>query len=261
MHELSPTSKDTVLRIMEQIYSEDRSKWPYGLNPDGFDGGLYLIREKRAHVPVGFAGFQIRNELAGSTPIKVGYYSIGILPEYRKQGLGKAAVAQLLAKKASLVDCVRALIVEGNTPSLRLAAALEVPVLLKRAARGDMMIKFLSGLAAHPEVAERAGLTGFASGAADYGRNLLMNRAEAVGQVAKTPQNALLNSLTATLMRKFRAARGPATLAQRSSKLLMDQRHENAFHAYVNDAFKNPASSLKFKIHGGPADGLETGGG
>jgi len=119
---------------MEQIYSEDRSKWPYGLNPDGFNGGLYLIREKQASLPVGFAGFQIRNELAGSSPIKVGYYSIGILPAYRRQGLGKAAVAQLLAKKASTVDVVRALIVEGNTPSLRLASALDVPVLLKKMA-------------------------------------------------------------------------------------------------------------------------------
>jgi RimJ/RimL family protein N-acetyltransferase len=133
-HAIIPSSKSAALRIMEQIYSEDRSKWPYGLNPDGFNGGLYLIREKRAHTPVGFAGWQTRNELSGSTPIKTGFYSIGILPEYRNQGLGKSAVAQLLAKKASTVDCVRALIVEGNTPSLRLASALDVPVLLKKMA-------------------------------------------------------------------------------------------------------------------------------
>lgn len=131
---LLPASKSAALRIMEKIYSEDRSKWPYGLDPEGFNGGLYLVREKRAGVPVGFAGFQIRSEMAGDCPIRTGYYSIGILPEYRKQGLGKSAVAQLLAKKASTVDCVRALIVEGNEPSLRLADALQVPVLLKKMA-------------------------------------------------------------------------------------------------------------------------------
>ena len=35
-------------QILEAIYREEPSYWPHGLDPHGFDGGLYLIREKRA---------------------------------------------------------------------------------------------------------------------------------------------------------------------------------------------------------------------
>lgn len=127
------TSKEACQDIVDRIVREDPSKWPYGCDLAGFNGGLYLIREKSASIPVGFAGWQTRNELSGGNFQKVGYYSIGILPHYRQNGFAKEAVAKLLAIKAAGVDCVRALVVEGNRPSLSLAASLGVPVLLKKA--------------------------------------------------------------------------------------------------------------------------------
>lgn len=110
-------------RIMEQIRREEPLHWPNGLSADHFDGGLYLVRDKQAATAVGFVGWQERRE--GMR--KVGYYAIGILPEHRKQGLARDAVATMLAKKASQVDQVKAMIVEGNTPSVRLADGLGVP--------------------------------------------------------------------------------------------------------------------------------------
>ena len=119
---------------MRRIYDETPGHWPYGLSADHFDGGCYLIREKQSSVPVGFTGFQVRSERVNGKTASVGFYSIGILPEYRKSGFAKAAVSKLLEMKAASVDCMRAMIVAGNAPSMALAESLGVPVVTKSAA-------------------------------------------------------------------------------------------------------------------------------
>lgn len=110
--------------IMKKIYEENPSYWPYGLDMAAHDGGVYMIREASTRKPIGFTGWQERMD--GST--KVGFYSIGILPEYRNNGYAKQAVAKLISIKAANVDRVQALIMKHNRPSLALADALHIPV-------------------------------------------------------------------------------------------------------------------------------------
>jgi RimJ/RimL family protein N-acetyltransferase len=130
---IGSSAKREAVDVMDRIYRENPKNWPFGLDPDGFDGGLYLIREKQANTPVGFCGWQERNEIDGSDCVKVGYYSIGILPEYRRNGFAKQALNRLIATKAAGVDHVRALILESNAPSRALANDLGVSAILKRA--------------------------------------------------------------------------------------------------------------------------------
>lgn len=108
---------------MKQIYDEKPEFWPYGLSTRHFDGGLWLVKKAETEDPVGFVGWQLRREDGKN----VGYYSVGILPEWRRHGLAKEAVTKLLAKQASNVDVVRALIDHRNQPSQALAAALHPP--------------------------------------------------------------------------------------------------------------------------------------
>lgn len=110
--------------IMDQIYQEDPTKWPYGLNIPGHDGGVYLIRKEASRTPVGFVGWQERNK--GDK--KVGYYSVGVLPEHRGSGYAKEAVAQVIREKSAGVDEVRAMIVHNNLASKSLAKSLDIPV-------------------------------------------------------------------------------------------------------------------------------------
>jgi RimJ/RimL family protein N-acetyltransferase len=138
--------------IMKRIYDENPKHWPHGLTPEHFDGGLYLVREKRSSAPVGFAGWQERNEVTpleksarsmtlgdkvagmfGMRLVKIGYYSIGILPEHRRNHFAKEAIARLIAQKSAGVDRVRAMIVSGNSPSIGLARQLGVDTEIKRA--------------------------------------------------------------------------------------------------------------------------------
>lgn len=116
--------------IMDRIYQENPSYFPYGLSISGHDGGLYMIREASTGKAIGFTGWQERRERSkpGAPMQKVGYYSIGVLPEYRGNGYAKAAVSKLLGIKAASVDRVQAFIVPGNERSLGLAKALDVPV-------------------------------------------------------------------------------------------------------------------------------------
>ena len=111
--------------IMKRIYDEDPSYWPHGLDIAAHDGGVYMIREASTKKPIGFTGWQERME----GPTKVGFYSIGILPEYRNNGYAKQAVAKLISIKAANVDRVQALVMKHNKPSLALAESLHVPVI------------------------------------------------------------------------------------------------------------------------------------
>jgi len=150
---------------MDRIYKEDPGKWPHGLQMSGFDGGVYMIREASTGSPVGFTGWQ---EKRGSYGERVGYYSIGILPDYRRNGYAKAAVNQLLHDKSANVDRVEAFIAKGNKPSIALADALGVDVVTephtKRASRAGSIAQLLGMGGANavlwdPEV-EKHGLKG-----------------------------------------------------------------------------------------------------
>ena len=113
--------------IMDRIYKTDPTYWPYGLDISGHTkaaGNVYLVRERTSDTPVGFVGWQQFNE--GMK--KVGYYSIGILPQFRKNGFARAAVQQLLRVKSATVDQVKAFIERHNTPSIGLARRLGVPI-------------------------------------------------------------------------------------------------------------------------------------
>ena len=120
---LDTNSRMQVENIMQRIYEENPSYWPEGLSVKGHED-LYMIRSASTDAPVGFTGWQTRNESGR----RVGYYTIGILPEFRQTGLAKEAVAKLIQKKSSEVDIVRAYIAPHNKPSLRLADALNVEV-------------------------------------------------------------------------------------------------------------------------------------
>ena len=116
--------------ILHDIYEENPSHWPHGLYPEQMDGGLYLVREASTKEPEGFVGWQERIEDFK----KVGYYSVGIKKDHRRNGFAKAAVRQLIQKKATRVDKVKALIMEDNVPSRGLAKELDVEVDLEKKA-------------------------------------------------------------------------------------------------------------------------------
>lgn len=147
--------------IMKKIYDENPSYWPYGLDVASHDGGLYMIREASTHKPIGFTGWQEREE----GPTRVGYYSIGILPEYRNNGYAKQAVAKLITIKSANVDCVKALVMKHNTPSLALADALHIPV-EKAGTEKKAMLKLLAGKAL--SMGKNLGIAGIAD-ALTYG--------------------------------------------------------------------------------------------
>jgi GNAT superfamily N-acetyltransferase len=121
-------SRNTCSQIMETIRQETPGFWPHGLDPSGFDD-LYMVREASSMTPAGFVGWQVRQEKEGA----VGYYSIGILPEYRGRKFAKLAVAKLIEKKAQTVDKVKAYIMPDNQPSIGLANSLGVEITHKQA--------------------------------------------------------------------------------------------------------------------------------
>jgi len=123
-------SRNKCAAMIDRIVKEDPSYWPHGCDLAGFND-LYMVRKAADNEPVGFVGWQLRQEKMA----RVGYYAIGILPEYRKQGFAKDAVAGLLEKCASLVDTVRAFIMPHNGPSHALAESLGVPVIHKMATK------------------------------------------------------------------------------------------------------------------------------
>lgn len=128
---LPQDSRKELEGIMNRIYEEAPWKWPYGLSVGAHDE-VYMIRKTASMEPVGFTGWQERND----GDAKVGFYTIGILPEYRGSGMAKEAVSKLIAKKASSVDRVQAFIADGNVESEALAKAVGVPYTLSKQASG-----------------------------------------------------------------------------------------------------------------------------
>lgn len=110
--------------LMDRIYNEDPSYWPYGLNVRAGDTDVFLIRDNMTKQACGFVGWQ---ELCKNNK-RVGSYYIGILPEYRGNGMAKEAVAKILQKKAAQVDYVRAFVMPHNDKSRQLANSLGIPV-------------------------------------------------------------------------------------------------------------------------------------
>jgi RimJ/RimL family protein N-acetyltransferase len=118
----SASAKAECDNIMQRIYDEDPSYWPNGLDSAMMDGGTYMVRSASTNEPVGFVGWQERNR--GSR--KIGYYSVGILNEHRRNGYAKKAVALLINEKVAGVDEVHALIKANNSASRALAECLPV---------------------------------------------------------------------------------------------------------------------------------------
>jgi RimJ/RimL family protein N-acetyltransferase len=171
--------------IMKKIYEENPSFWPYGLDMAAHDGGVYMIREASTKKPIGFTGWQERMD--GTT--KVGFYSIGILPEYRHNGYAKQAVAKLISIKAANVDRVQALVMKHNKPSLALADALHIPVVKAGSTKQAMSVgqRLLAG-------------TGLGVGAAGFMDALTFGREKTWDEYKKEPltisrlANAILNT-------------------------------------------------------------------
>lgn len=117
------SAREEARSIMKKIYDEDPSYWPYGLDIPGHES-LYLVRDNMTKAAAGFVGWQEMVENGR----KIGSYSIGILPEYRKKGFAKEAVAKIIRIKSASVDEVRAYIMKHNEPSHALADSLGVTV-------------------------------------------------------------------------------------------------------------------------------------
>lgn len=111
-------------QIMDRIYNENPSWWPYGLNVEGHDS-VYIIEDKLTKQAAGFLGWQEQYKDGE----KIGSYSIGILPEFRNKKLAKEAVAKLLQEKSASVDKIVSYVIAGNTPSTKLAESLNIPVI------------------------------------------------------------------------------------------------------------------------------------
>jgi len=120
---------EKVASLLEDIRSEEPKFWPNGLGVNYFDpSNLWAITKQAAEgeEPIGFVGWQ---ELPQGME-KVGCYSVGVLPEYRRCGLAKTAVAHVVKEKRASVDRVQALICKENVPSLGLAQDLDIHVKL-----------------------------------------------------------------------------------------------------------------------------------
>lgn len=113
------------MSLLKQHYEEKLEHWPYGLSVSHFGPeNIFLVKEANTGEAIGWVGWQELKE--GDK--KIGYYSVGINSDKRGQGFGEAAVKNLIAKKAAGVDEVRALVVESNASSKRLADKIGVPV-------------------------------------------------------------------------------------------------------------------------------------
>lgn len=115
--------QEKVATLLESIRQENPDHWPHGLSQEHFlPGDLWAITKKASDDPVGFVGWQ---EIQQNGE-RVGCYSIGVAPDYRRLGLAKKAVAHVLDQRADGVDKVVAFIEKTNAPSLKLAQSLGV---------------------------------------------------------------------------------------------------------------------------------------
>lgn len=167
--------QDKVASVLEAIRSERPEHWPYGLTPGHFqDGNLWVLAKSASGDPVGFVGWQEREEHGE----RVGLYSVGLLPEYRRMGLAKQAVSHVVGGKRASVDRVEALVVKTNEPSKALAQAVGVKV--KEARFGPWVKALLTGA----DDAYMSGLGGFGRSALYGGRSALSGAATAGGMEA-----------------------------------------------------------------------------
>lgn len=128
MSKQASSDADTCRDIMQRIYDEDPSYWPYGLNIEAHKN-VYLIRDSLTKAAAGFVGWQEFTEYPSMK--KIGSYSIGILPEYRGNGFAAEAVAKVLQEKSAGVDEVRCYAKEHNQPSHALANKLHINIKTK----------------------------------------------------------------------------------------------------------------------------------
>lgn len=197
---------------MDKIYREDPTYWPEGLSIAHHDD-VYMIRSASTNEAVGFTGWQTRKE--GSQ--RVGYYTIGILPEHRRNGMAKAALSQLISKKAATVDKVRAYVAAHNQPSLALAESLDVPVIKAANVPSSIMSRLAPSVGG---AAGNAAVWDWASNEhqpwqADYWKNFDKNR------VSMGVINAFLGAVGGeTMGQGFRKLRGPKPNAAAAAPLI-----------------------------------------
>lgn len=122
-HEKSAATREEAESIMHAVRDENPKWWPYGWETSGHES-LYVIKAASTGQPVGVVGWQ---EFQRGKQ-RIGSYAIGILPEYRGSGFAKEAVARVIREKSAHVDQVRSYIVRGNSPSVKLAESLGVPI-------------------------------------------------------------------------------------------------------------------------------------
>ena len=118
-------------QVLDRIYQDNPSYWPHGLNRGQLDEA-YLIRDPATKQSAGFVGWQVRRDDTGK---RAAYYAVGILPEFRRQGLAKRALQEMFREhRPADVQDIRAFIVPGNEPSTQLAQQLGVQIQHKQAA-------------------------------------------------------------------------------------------------------------------------------
>lgn len=125
MRKSASSDKETCRSIMQRIYEEDPSYWPYGLDIESHNS-VYLVKDKMTKAAAGFVGWQEFTEYPSLK--KIGSYSIGILPEYRGNGFASEAVAKILQEKAANVDEVRCYAKAHNKSSQALAEKLHINI-------------------------------------------------------------------------------------------------------------------------------------
>jgi GNAT superfamily N-acetyltransferase len=117
-------------QILDRVYQDNPTWWPHGLKRAQLDEA-FAIRDPATRKLAGFTGWQVRRDEMGKPS---GYYSVGLLPEFRRQGLAKRALQEMFTQhRPAGVEDIRAYIVPGNEPSMKLADRLGVPVQHKMA--------------------------------------------------------------------------------------------------------------------------------
>lgn len=114
---------DDMESVMDALLKAEPKFWPYGLHPDMFDSLNEIRHDGKL---AGFTAWQFRENGRDEPP--VGYYAVGVLPQYRRKGLASKALKSMLASKPAHIGEVRAFIHPDNKPSIELAKKLGVKV-------------------------------------------------------------------------------------------------------------------------------------